>query len=836
MAKINDFFKKYKKLIQAILIFFIIIITIMVIRKEIKTIDLRKIKYLMHSTNAIQKFLFLFFGVLAFSTATIYDYILAKYYDMKIPMLEVFRIGFISQSFNNFIGLGGVAGITTRELLYDKYKIDRKIANRIIFIVLFSDIIGLFTLSLPASFSLLKKGHNFIGAILLILFLIVILYIFIDIFPIQKLLKDEGSIFKRPQRKLRVYLTLQSSFEWCMAALFFAYTIIYYQPEIGILEACTVYVISTIIAFFTMIPGGLGSFEASCIFVFGLMGYTTPNIILSLLICRLCYTIAPWVIGVILILVNTKKDLKEEDYIKKAKAISIYLSYIIAACGTLLVLSALVPSLFLRFKFLQRFLPNLLILVDLNFTLFAGLSLIALSSGIKNRVRLAHTFSLMLLISLSILYVTISRNYIATFILSIVSLLLIFNREYFTGYSQKLSIKKIFIAFISLFFIKAIYIIFYNLRHHVDFFNAYEKYSLPFIKDNLLQILLVPIILTCIYSIFISIERKHKPFTGVTQKEKDVFEDFFKKYPYTSNTHLFYMYDKNIFLNSKENVLFQYRQSKDVLFVLGNPCGDKKYFEEAIEELIIFAQKDNLEVFFMGIDGKYIESFINEGFNLMKVGECAKVNLDEFSLAGKKFKIMRRSLNYMDTVNYKFDVLYPPFDDDTINQLKSISDEWLGNRKEMQFSIGAFNKSYIQKSPVFIIRQDKEILAFANMNPIKNTSEISIDMMRHKKNVFSGIMDMMFLSIINWSKENGYKYFDLGLCPLSNLGDTMYASTKEKTANLAYKYGNKLYGFQGLRKFKNKYNPEWNSIFIAYRKDIKLIDNLIKLVNLVYGN
>lgn len=836
MNKLKNFFKANKNLIRAILIFFIIIITIIIIRKEIKSIDISQIKILMNTTSSLQKILFVVLGVLSFSFATIYDYILAKYYDMKIPMKEVFKIGFISQSFNNFIGLGGLAGVTTRELLYDKYKLDRKIANRIIFIVLFSDIIGLFTLSLPASIELYTRKYYFIASILLLLFVAVIGFIFIDILPIKKYLKDENSVFIREQRKLRVYLTLQSSFEWLMAAIFFAYTIIYYQPEISLLEASAVYVISTIIAFFSMIPGGLGSFEASAIFVFGLMGYKTPNIFLSLLVCRICYTIVPWLIGVILVLFNSKNDIEEHEYVKKANTTSFYISYVILACGALLVFSALLPTVFLKFKFFQKHLPNIFTIVNFNITLFIGLCLIALSTGIQNRVKLAYRMSLILLSIIFILYMTISKNYYSAFIALVIMILLFTNRQYFTGYAQKLSIIKTLIAFIILNLLNITYMTIYNISHHVDVINGFEKYSLEFIHDHFSEILLIPFLLTAIYAIFLSIERKHISFEGVSEKEIEDFEKFFEDNSYESNTHLFYMHDKNIFLNSKKTVLFLYRPFKGTLFVLGNPCGKKEDFEDAIEELIIFAQKNKMDVFFSGIKGNVIEDFVSQGFELMKIGEDAVVNLDNFSLAGKKYKIMRRSINYMDTVNYKFEVIYPPFNKDTMNQLKTVSDEWLGKRKEMQFSIGAFKEDYIQKAPVFIIKQDREILAFANMNPVKNTKKMSIDLMRHKNNVFSGIMDMMFISIINWAKENDYKYFDLGLSPLSNVGNSMFASKKEKTAKLAYKYANKIYGFQGLKKFKNKYNPEWNSIFIASQNNIKLLDNLIKLLNMNYKN
>ena len=189
----------------------------------------------------------------------------------------------------------------------------------------------------------------------------------------------------------------------------------------------------------------------------------------------------------------------------------------------------------------------------------------------------------------------------------------------------------------------------------------------------------------------------------------------------------------------------------------------------------------------------------------------------------------------MDGLGLKFKVNNPPFSDYFLNKLNDISIEWLGKRKEMQFSVGAFDRTYLQEAPIFTIEDDDKIYAFANMFPVKGTKTFSIDLMRHVNDMPSGLMDMMFLSIINWGKAEGYDTFDLGVAPLSNIGNKLYASTKEKAIKLAYKYGNKIYGFKGLRKFKNKYNPEWKSVFLAYKDEFNLIDTLIKQINLING-
>ena len=76
--------------------------------------------------------------------------------------------------------------------------------------------------------------------------------------------------------------------------------------------------------------------------------------------------------------------------------------------------------------------------------------------------------------------------------------------------------------------------------------------------------------------------------------------------------------------------------------------------------------------------------------------------------------------------------------------------------------------------------------------------------------------------IINWSKDNGYKQFSLGVAPLSNVGNNPYSHTDEKLGKYVYNYGDKIYSFRGLRKFKEKFQPEWKGVYLAYPKGTKL--------------
>jgi len=182
--------------------------------------------------------------------------------------------------------------------------------------------------------------------------------------------------------------------------------------------------------------------------------------------------------------------------------------------------------------------------------------------------------------------------------------------------------------------------------------------------------------------------------------------------------------------------------------------------------------------------------------------------------------------------------LEPPLDDATWATLEHISDAWLAERGggEKGFSLGSLDRGYLSWSPVFVVRQGERTLAFANLTPsYQGRQEVSVDLMRHFPDAPHGTMDFLFARIIEWARDEGYAYFNLGMAPLSGVGNTRYARPDERLAGLAYDYGSRLYNYKGLRSFKEKFHPVWQSRYIAYPLYRPLPTLLIDLAALIAG-
>jgi phosphatidylglycerol lysyltransferase len=172
-----------------------------------------------------------------------------------------------------------------------------------------------------------------------------------------------------------------------------------------------------------------------------------------------------------------------------------------------------------------------------------------------------------------------------------------------------------------------------------------------------------------------------------------------------------------------------------------------------------------------------------------------------------------------------------------LSELRIVSDEWLAQKStsEKSFSIGYFDEAYLKRFRCAVAELDGAIIGFANLFESEAKSELSIDLMRYRREVPNGVMDFLFISLFEWGRDNGYKTFSLGMTPLAGLPDNPLAPNYAKLANLIYRHGGHFYNFEGLRKYKDKFHPTWQARYLACPSGLYLPIVLSNVSTLISG-
>jgi len=265
-----------------------------------------------------------------------------------------------------------------------------------------------------------------------------------------------------------------------------------------------------------------------------------------------------------------------------------------------------------------------------------------------------------------------------------------------------------------------------------------------------------------------------------------------------------------------------YRTIGPYLVVYGDPnVADPDERGELLAALFTYAAEIDRRPIFYQVSLEWIPPLHDRGYAFFKLGEEAQVHLKTVTLDGPEGKLYRQILRRGERDGLRVRIAAPYEIPDLLPALRSISDDWLKakGQRERQFSIGFFDDAYLQRFPCAIVEATRggapEVLAFANLLRGPRHEEISVDLMRYKSDA-SNVMDFMFASLFFYAKDEGYERFNLGMAPLSSVGRLQGAHGRERLARLLFQHGEHWYNFQGLRFYKDKFEPEWVPRYMAF--------------------
>ncbi|WP_421738727.1 bifunctional lysylphosphatidylglycerol flippase/synthetase MprF [Caulobacter sp.] len=250
---------------------------------------------------------------------------------------------------------------------------------------------------------------------------------------------------------------------------------------------------------------------------------------------------------------------------------------------------------------------------------------------------------------------------------------------------------------------------------------------------------------------------------------------------------------------------------------MSDPVGPEQDRAAAIDAFVDAAAEAQAQTAFYALSEDSLADMIDAGFLITKVGESAFVPLVDFDLVGKARQDLRYAVNHAEKAGLSFAVL-PPDDPDTPwSALEAVSDAWLAIHAggELSFSLGRFDRDYLRHFPIAVLRGEEGVMAFANLLLTPDRRCVAADLMRHRPDAPHGAMDALFVQIMIWGRDQGYGEFELGMAPLSGLEITSVAPLSRRLEAWVYGSAERLYGFKGLRAYKQKFAPTWRPVFLA---------------------
>ena len=293
--------------------------------------------------------------------------------------------------------------------------------------------------------------------------------------------------------------------------------------------------------------------------------------------------------------------------------------------------------------------------------------------------------------------------------------------------------------------------------------------------------------------------------------------------------------DKSLLFSDDGTAFIMYGVEGGTFVAMGDPVGSPRSRKDLAWEFRALADRHGASTVFYQVRKHNLPVYLDMGLSLLKLGEEGRVPLRDFNLDGGARKRLRRVVRVVEADGGRFEILRGCAIDAVLPRLREISDEWLAARgsREKGFSLGFWNERYLRSTTLAVVRRGDEIVAFANLWEGAEGEEVTVDLMRYTARAPEGAMEYLFVQSMLWGRDTGFAHFNLGMAPLSGLENRQLSPIWNRVGALLFKHTENFYNFQGLRGFKEKFDPVWEPRYLASRGGLALPQILTNVSTLV---
>jgi phosphatidylglycerol lysyltransferase len=645
--------------------------------------------------------------------------------------------------------------------------------------------------------------------------------------------------FELPSAGLFVAQLTTSCLDWIIAASVL-YILLPDSLPLTFGRFLGIFLLAQIAGVASNVPGGIGIFEA-IILVFLAPFFSASAILGALVAFRVIYYLLPLLVAILLL--ATHEIVEKREGVAKAWRIfgrwapgiaPQLLAFTTFIGGAVLLFSGATPTLPGRIGILRRVVPLPLVELSHFFGSIAGAALLLLARGLQRRLDAAYQLTVVVLGAGILFQIFKGGDFEEAIILGVMLFALVASRRHFYRKASLLNegFGPGWIAAILLVLITSAWLGFFSYKHVEYSRDLWWHFSFRADAPRFLRASVGVVGLLLLFSIQRLLrpaaEEPDPPTIEEVERAAAVIAD-----EKNSQANLALLGDKPLLFSPTGRAFLMYGVEGRSWISMGDPVGADDEKQELIWRFRELCDLHAGWPVFYEVQRQNLHFYLELGLTLLKIGEEARVKLDDFSLDGGDRKWMRKMLRRVESESCTFEIVDAA---PIVDELRAISDSWLAEKKtrEKGFSLGFFAERYVSRCAVAVVKKDDRIVAFANLWEGAG-EELSVDLMRHLPDAPSGVMDYMFVSLILWSQQRGYAWFNLGMAPLSGLENRSLGTLWNRVGSLAYRFGENFYNFQGLRQYKEKFDPEWEPMYLASPGGLALPRILTNLAALISG-
>lgn len=786
---------------------------------------------------------------LSYVLMTGYDWLAVRYVQHPLAASKIIFTSFISYAFSNNIGLSLLAAGSIRYRLYSAWGLSTEEIARVLSFTVATFWLGVCAsggvtflvepLRLPPVLHLPFHSIHPLGWGLLAM---VIGYLVAVHFRSQPF-TIRGWQLSLPRPRFAWAQLLVGMVDWLLAGSVL-YVLLPTSAHISLPHLLGIFLLAQVVALISHVPGGLGVFES--LVVISLPKVPLDALAGSLMLYRVIYYLLPLACASLMLggLEFARQRAVAGQIVKTLGRLGAALTPPLLAASTMaggavLLFSGAIPAIPARLQWLHGFLPLPVLEISHFLGSLAGAGLLLVAWGLQRRLDAAYLLAIILLTSGVLFSLLKGGDYEEATLLGLMLLALLPCRRAFYRRSSLLNepLSTRWLLLILLVMGCAQWLGFFAYKHVEYSHSLWWQFAVH--SGNAPRFLRAMVGATTLL-LFFALVRLLRPLRVPQQPphgtELEQARTIIAASPQAA-ANLALLQDKILLFNEAHTAFIMYAVEGRSWVAMGDPIGPAQEHRELIWRFReLCEQAEGWPVFYeVSHDTLYL--YLDIGLTLLKLGEEARVPLAGFTLEGKARSSLRHAHRKVEKEGCTFEIVDVAKVAALLPELRRVSDAWLSGKhvREKGFSLGFFQPEYLKTTPIAAVRREGRLIAFANLWLGAGLEELSIDLMRFLPEAPNGTMDYLFISLILWGKQQGYRWFNLGMAPLAGLANRPHAPLWQRAGSLVYAHGEHFYNFKGLRAYKEKFDPVWEPRYLASPGGMALPRIMTNLTTLISG-
>lgn len=769
--------------------------------------------------------------VLGFLLMLAYEWSASRYADVRLPASTLALGGFCAFAIGNAVGLSALSGGSVRYRLYTRNGLGAgDVARMSLFASLSLGISLPILAALAALFDLADASAALrLPAPLLALLAVAVLLAALTLVLLlaRKRLAERPApgcwqvdlgrfSLRLPGVRMSLVQLLISSLDVLIAASVL-YCLLPEAPPFS--SFVLIYMLALAAGVLSHVPGGVGVFEAVLLAAFS-SRIDPAGLVAAMLLYRLLYVMLPLLVaGLLLLAVEARRLWFPRQVARVASNLAVPLLALLVFCaGAVLLFSGVTPTMDEHLEALGFLMPPPLIAASHLAASLVGTLCLLLAQGLRRRLSAAWVLTLVLLCLGVVLSLLKGFDWPEALVLAaIAGVLALFRREFYRP-SRLLDMPAsgLALAATSGVIAASVWLLLFVYQDVAYSHQLWWQFELDGNAPRGLRaalgsaLVLLAVGLTWLL-------RATPPSIRLPDGEALARARAIVEASRQPEGGLALSGDKALLFHPDGQAFLMYARRGRSLVALFDPIGPPAARAELIWQFRDLCDRHHARPVFYQVRAENLPGYIDIGLTALKLGEEALVDLHTFDLAsnGKEMKALRYTWNRGQRDGLSLELHAPgaaPLD-----ALQGISAAWLAGKqvREKGFSLGRFSPEYLAHFRVAVVRFEGRAVAFANLLECQTRAVASLDLMRVLPDAPKSTMEFLMLGLIQQFQGEGYARFSLGMVPLAGLQTRKGAPLPLRLGALVFDRGESFYNFQGLRRFKDKFLPQWEPRYLA---------------------